>query len=467
MNISTTTRGINRMCLLLFLAWIAVSCNDNEKPSVNSSPVVQLTKDVIESFPNTQFIISANISDEAGLQSIKLQNAEWLLDKEIQLSGAPKQYELRYKFTVPSSEQIGSEHTIKIVATNIGAKNTEITVPVNLTLDITAPALTVTKPSDGGSYIIKSGESEFKIDISFTDDKALSALKITCAPLGLDKDITLSGTSGTYSADVDFDTPGTYEITFNVIDATGNQTSITKTIKLIDALQFDKLFLTDVFTQAELTSDLFGVPMLMTSSNVSGETGYVFSTKYYSASAGTPIKFIPQESAFDPFVFGANTDVEGGLEMGTSAPAITLPAKGYYDIKVDLRDMTYSATLYTPSDDLQATMFMAGRGFDGQNWDPSVATAMTKNSSNPYEFTLQTQLYYNDNGSAGTVQWIFIHSQSWNMPYWRFDSATPHKVIPSISSDLGGTNVNIIVPSPTIYTVTFDYHLNYCKVVKQ
>jgi len=356
-----TTKQLGRILFMLVIVCGLLSCED-EEASVDSVPVVQLTSPVIESFAGKQITISANITDEAGLSTIDLQQEEWMLNKRIQLEGSPKEYELRYKFTLPDDLPIDSEHTIELRVANAGNKITEIAIPV----------------------------------------------------------------------------------------------------KIIELLQFDRMFLTDVFTAAELTSDLYGVPMLMTSSTNPADAGYIFTTNYYSAAAGTEIKFIPQETSFEPNVFGAKAGVEGGLAKGNDAPAIILPAKGYYEIEVDVRDMSYTATAYVPTEALQPTMYMAGAGFDGQNWDPSVATEMTLNSLNPYEFSVETDV------AATTVQWIFIHSRSWNLPYWRFDNASqPRKVIPSINSDMGGTNINIAVPAPTTYKVTFDYHLNHSKAVKQ
>jgi hypothetical protein len=53
------------------------------------------------------------------------------------------------------------------------------------------------------------------------------------------------------------------------------------------------------------------------------------------------------------------------------------------------------------------------------------------------------------------------------LPFWRFDKKIPTKVIPSIASDAGGINVDIVLTSSAVYVITFDYHLNYSKAVKK
>jgi hypothetical protein len=456
-----TFKRITWICLVLIVYGLS-GCKDDQKPIVNSSPAISLTKPTIETYPNNQFTIEASITDEAGIKSIHLSNQEWLLNKTIVLEGSNKEYSLKYKFLVPANEVVDSQHSIKVVVTNIGDKTTEVTLPVNLTLDVTKPSMVVSKPTDQSSYFIntQSGANEFKIEVALSDDKGLASLTVKNAGLGLDDAVNLSGLSGNYVKEIDFNTKGSYEIVFTVSDAKGNVTTASRTIKLIDALQFDKMYLTDVFTAQELTSDLFGVPQLMTSSTVPAEAGYVFTTKFYSKAAGTEIKFIPQETALAPFVFGQSKDVGNALSLDNLAKAVILPAKSYYEIKIDLRTMQYTLTPYIPTDPLRANMYMAGTGFDGQNWNPAVATPLTLNSSNPYEFIMETNL-------SATVQWIYVHSQSWNLPFWRFDKAIPTKVIPSIASDAGGTNVNIVLSSSAVYVITFDYHLNYSKAVKK
>jgi hypothetical protein len=456
-----TFKRLTWICLILIVYCLS-GCKDDQKPVVNSSPVIDLLQPVIETYPNNQFTIEANITDEAGIKSIQLSNSEWLMNKTIVFEDNKKAYDLKYKFNVPANEVVDSKHFVKIVVTNIGDKVTEITAPVNLTLDVIKPTMVISKPTDQSSYFIntQSGAAEFKIEVALSDDKGLASLTVKSAGLGLDDTVTLSGLTGNYVKDIDFNTKGSYEIVFTVSDAKGNLTTTSRTIKLIDALQFDKMYLTDVFTAQELTSDLFGVPKLMTPSTVPAETGYVFTTKFYSKAAGTEIKFIPQETALAPFVFGQSKDVGNALSSDNLATAVILPAKSYYEIKIDLRTMQYTLTPYVPTDALRSNMYMAGTGFDGQNWNPAVATPLTVNSANPYEFTLETNL-------SATVQWIYIHSQSWNLPFWRFDKAIPTKVVPSIAADGGGTNVNIVLSTSAVYVITFDYHLNYSKAVKK
>jgi hypothetical protein len=289
-----TFKRLTWICLIPIIYGLS-GCKEDQKPVVNSSPVIDLLQPVIETYPNNQFTIEANLTDEAGIKSIQLSNPEWLLNKTIVLEESKKEYSLKYKFRVPATEIIDSKHFVKIVVTNIGDKVTEVTLPVNLTLDVTNPSMVISKPTDQSSYFIntQNGATEFKIEVAVTDDKGLASLTVKSAGLGLDDAVTLSGLQGNYVKEIDFNTKGSYEIVFTVSDSKGNVTTASRTVKLIDALQFDKMYLTDVFTAQQLTSDLFGVPLLMTSSTVPAEVGYVFTTKFYSKAAGT-IRFWPK-----------------------------------------------------------------------------------------------------------------------------------------------------------------------------
>jgi hypothetical protein len=181
-----TFKRITWICLVLIVYGLS-GCKDDQKPIVNSSPAISLTKPTIETYPNNQFTIEASITDEAGIKSIHLSNQEWLLNKTIVLEGSNKEYSLKYKFLVPANEVVDSQHSIKVVVTNIGDKTTEVTLPVNLTLDVTKPSMVVSKPTDQSSYFIntQSGANEFKIEVALSDDKGLASLTVKNAGLGL------------------------------------------------------------------------------------------------------------------------------------------------------------------------------------------------------------------------------------------------------------------------------------------
>ena len=50
-------------------------------------------------------------------------------------------------------------------------------------------------------------------------------------------------------------------MTLTAVDKTGKSTMIECTVSVTDVQDFEKMYLADVATEAELNSDVFGVPM--------------------------------------------------------------------------------------------------------------------------------------------------------------------------------------------------------------
>src|SRR5690606_24853263 len=131
-----------------------------------------------------------------------------------------------------------------------------------------------------------------------------------------------------------------YLFTFMVADSAGNSIRSSRTVKA--SYDFDKLYLADVATDAELVSDLFGVPMLITKT-----APYNFEGKYYAETPGTEIRFIPQTSSFNPHCYGLDPDDPTKLINDVArAEPIILEEVGYYRIKLDLQNLNYSVTSY-------------------------------------------------------------------------------------------------------------------------
>ena len=68
-----------------------------------------------------------------------------------------------------------------------------------------------------------------------------------------------------------------------------------------DLVDFEKMYLADVNSAAELTSDVYGVPMLV---DHVGE--FQYRARYYNQKPGTGIRFIPQKTDFVPLCFGVD-----------------------------------------------------------------------------------------------------------------------------------------------------------------
>lgn len=79
-----------------------------------------------------------------------------------------------------------------------------------------------------------------------------------------------------------------------------NHCTVYNVTELID---FEEMFLADVQTAEELNSDVFGVPIL-----IDHVDAFEYEARYYNATAGTEICFLPQETDFSPICFAPSKD---------------------------------------------------------------------------------------------------------------------------------------------------------------
>ncbi|REE02222.1 hypothetical protein [Marinoscillum furvescens] len=462
---------LKKTCWLLgaSILLIVQACTE-DNPDVSSEPTLAL-QEVVTSLPGEQMVVSGLISDPAGITSVKIEYLNWSLSKVITLEEVPTQYDFLYEFAVPANAELNSTHDFTIEATNQGGMMSRSTVQVSLSADNDAPAVTIASPSDGGTYIAGPG-SEFTLAFDVADPSGLASLKVVGG--GLFESIELTGNEYSFSRELDFAIAGTVKFQITAADAKGNVSTTTLSANVEESLTFSAMYLADVETEDAMTADVFGVPLPTENSTNEGEEGKIFTVKYYSPAAGTAVRFVPQKSSFEPFVFGAAA--EGALALSTNGEVdpITLPAKGYYEIQINLIGMTYTTTAYEPTDDTFDYVQMIGTGVEveGQstcssNADPSTEQCwhfgsgkrLTKDPENPYRFTGQVTLKDQDNGgSNGFI--LNANDAGWS-PFWRFNAEEPSIAVPN-----GGTDYTYTADQHGTYQVIFDTHLNRFQIKK-
>ncbi|MCW3805640.1 hypothetical protein [Plebeiibacterium marinum] len=456
------------------------SCDgDNEKQWVaDSSPQFNLTSEEVHSEPGRTFVIGGEVTDELGIDKIRINIDEWYLDKTIQVYKGEDLitgYSLNYSFEIPEDAQ-DKEFNINVTITNVGGLEVTKTLSVFMDGDFDNPVLDVKSPVNGLT-LAPEGELPVDIHVLLSDARQLGYFVAKEASLDYYDSISFEGTGKLdyeyqYTATLPAQL-GEYNFSFTVADSAGNVVSADRIVKA--SFDFDKLYLADVKTDAELVSDLFGVPMLITKT-----APYNFEAKYYSEAAGTEIKFIPQTTSFAPHCYGIDPNDETKLiNDPENALPIILDAKGYFKITVDLEALTYSVEQYTPdtwyyepkmeypNDDSYieseyvGKLGLVGKGFPDypdQSWATWASIPFDRDPENNYRF-------YKTIDMEGTVEFIFQPEHPWGWwpePFWRFD----RKVDPEATVLKGGDNVAMEVPERTTYRVIFDSHLNRAKVIK-
>lgn len=337
----------NTKTKLLFISFLLLllNCSDDDAISVDSTPEFNSVENSVSSLPGETFTFKGVVSDPAGIKSVNISYEPWFLNKTIVKDSLPKSYNISYNFKVPNDAIANSTHTIPIIVTNAGNVNSTQNIVITLDKDIAKPQINITSPIDASTVLIGSN-NEINLDIAVTD-RELSEFKIESDILN--ETIAITGTSYNYKKSLNITNPNKYTFKISATDASGNVSTKTVSVNVLNNLSFDVMYVTDVTDEALLSSDLFGIPYTTSASTASTEDGFVFTAKYYSKSVNSEVRFLAQKTSFSPFSFGAINN-SGGLALGNSSSVnpIVLPSIGYYEIKMDLRDSSYKITPYTP-----------------------------------------------------------------------------------------------------------------------
>ncbi len=463
------------MCLTLLTI---VSCDDDEKKwTATSDPVLMLSSENIHSEPGRTFAIEGVLEDEVGLKSVELNIDEWYLDKAIELykgDDVVYDYALDYSFKIPEDAQ-DKEYVITVTVTNLGGLSTTKTLNVYMDGDFNDPTISVESPVDGLT-IEPSEEILLDLDCNISDDRQLGYLVVEEENLNLYDSISFKGKgldiyeyarTVTLPAEVQ-----EYTFNFTVADSAGLVVNSRRTVDA--SFVYKKMYLADVNTDEELVSDLFGVPMLITTTGSN-----LFEAEYYSTQPNTEVRFIPQASSFAPHCFGIDPSDSEKLIDSKDALPIIIPEVGYYKISIDINNLTYNFEKFTPDywyfesktefpndDDYISSSWVGelgivGKGFPeypDQSWSTANPITLDRDPDNLYRFTKTLDM-------EGNVEMIFQPQHPWGWwpePYWRFDRAFD----PETTVLKGGENVSMEVTTRTTYTIIFDSYLNRAKAIK-
>ena len=336
---------------LIPMSLCVTGCSDDDTyPDVDGqTPVAEMNSLHIQSAVGRTFTIEGKLTDADGISTIQLQCADLYLNKTIDLIeiyGEPQtEYELSYNFTTEADE-LGESFTITVTVTDVGGRSTTQEVLVTMDGDFENPTFTV-KPSSDLTVLI-AAETGFTLNFSVTDDRVLDYVTINIPGISEFENFQVDAagqTSIDVSERITFPSEeATYEMTVTAVDAVGNQTVVTSTINVSEMQNFPKMYLADVATAAELNSDVFGVPML-----ISHPDEYQYRARYYNKEAGTEIFFLPQKTDFAPICFGIDPNDEKKLtyDPETALPIVLDEAGVYYEIDLNVLDLTYSMRTYS------------------------------------------------------------------------------------------------------------------------
>ncbi len=448
------------------MAMISFSCSQDDDQVVNSSPDFVSLVNGVSSLPGQTFRIQGTIEDEAGIRSVRLENDSWFLDKTILKDSLPQSYQLDYQFRVPDDAVENSSETILLTAVNAGGVSTQQEVVVTLDADIQRPQITVNSPTNGATVLIGDGD-EIQFDVVISDNRSLSEFSVESSVFS--ESVDLSGNNTNYTNSINIEEPGVYTFTFTAVDASGNETSSSTEVNVVEDLNFLRMFLIDTDSEADFTSALAGYPYSTNASTEDGEEGYVFNVRYYAEEPNTNVRFVAQDYGFGPFAFGVNPENSDELVIGTdeTVAPIVLPEIGYYDLEIDLRDLSYSvdpvSVSGTPDIAGFTGVYATGTGLiiNGQSIDaynPAASAPLEVDPNNPFRYSATLQ-FNADNGS-----FIFVGNQeNWGV-FWRLNNSSIEEASAIVPQ--GGIECGFDQQYSGDYMLTVDIHLNTFRITK-
>lgn len=410
-------------------------------------------------------------------------NDEFYLDKTIDLIATHKEvlneYQLKYGYK-PDTTFVETDKTVvTITATDVLGNETTQNVTIQMNGDFTAPSFSVA-PSDE-IFVLLKDETKLKLGFTAIDDKALGKISISIPDLDYNSEVTQFADAKKYVYSEFISVPSKlaeYEMVVELTDTAGYTTSKESVINVSELIDFPKLYLSDVETADELNSDLFGVPMLIDH----GTEPFTYVAHYYASKANQGIRILPQKTNFDPVCFAADVNDKSklGSEYDATEP-IVLPEVGYYEIKINTKEWSYSVEKWEPttaamtlngtttvnfndgSGDQPMQICLAGEGLPNTpNWKTNQnenAFMLTQDATNPYRLYAEMEL------EQGTkVQFTISQTHWWGWwpePFWRFEANKDSDSHENEYNTLnGGENMTAVTVQKTgKYLFEFDYAL--------
>ena len=453
------------LCFSAFLGFTA--CNDDDVTIVDgAAPVVdtQSTKAWIEG--GKDLVVKGTLTDNDGIKYIDLVCHDLQVNKRIDLvdiyNEAPKTYELNYKIQTANHIEPKDSYLLTLTVTDVAGKQTSQEITVRLDGDQTNPVFTA-YPTGTITVLVYEGEqASFDLNFTVTDNNAIDHVVIDLEDAtdpankftieGFPQTIHVGRSLYVHNETVTLpdDKERQLNVTITAYDVPVSEESHAVSVKAVYNLSQDlptdmPLWLCDVMDVAELSKDVFGVPMII--DNIAPN---VYEARYYNEKAGTQVCFLGQKGDFGPVCIGPSKDDASVLGTGVSTVnRFTLDQAGvYYKFIINTDTKEYEISTYSIDEAVDPVMHMDYGGWDLNTWDDwgvadpwwqefyfgpaggpgDIKVRMEQDKTNPHIYVAE-----NWNLDAGQANFILHcwHSHGWwNYVTWRCDNSNdPERIL--------------------------------------
>lgn len=403
------------------MAVITVACSEEGE---NDRPGLYTADEMIETFAGDTALVSGTVSNYVGINSIDIQCDAWGISHTIDLAKHhPKVFNYSYQMVVPTDATFPQELLVVVKDKN-GLENRKA-ITLKFLPDMVAPTVSGA-PSEQVSidFDPDTQSAVWNIDMSLSDDRALSSIRLQIPSLYIDETTQIEGRSYDYQKSIEITQVGTYDAYITVTDASGNTNDIsTQIISMLaededPVSDYDGLYVVDA---AEDEADYIdGYYRYM---DRMGE--YQYQGKFYAATDNAQMLFVPSKSMTSD-VIGASPYTQSKIlnKRGYVVPVV-IEKKGYYGVWVDLQ--AHTCSVWSLDIDASTTcadpLWMSGTGFSFGDW--AASDQMTKVGT--YRYQVETSI---DGSYTGDRQYYF-YTDGWarvfradNDGKWWFESAS-------------------------------------------
>lgn len=392
------------------------------------NPSIDLTTDHIRTELGKQFTLTGEITDNDGIKSIQLICYELDLEKTIDLLAIydeiKYEYDLSYKFIMPEEVEL-NEFTIKVIVTDLGGRTTEQSVKITTDGDSISPVISDVNPADKTVYVLLTeGSTSHNLSFNVTDDKGLDYVKIVIPELNVNEIIEVEENVRELNVVKTFNLPfenKEYSVEISAVDLLGNIQIYTYNIVASSVIDYDKMYMVDFENDSELALYAWGSHITMTR-----KEAFTYTATYYSH-GNAKLRFTVSNTNFEN-CYGESKTTSGQLtsDLNEMQP-VTILDEGYYDITINVLDLTYTITEHEAVIVDYGVLTVYGGNWQGAEsgvWTPASNFIMTQDSTNKACYS--TEITMTETGGSGFCIGICKYDetgQSWGDKFWYYDSS--------------------------------------------